>query len=1325
MNKQYVKEVLNYYKDVLETDYYLDFIFDEKGRIEQSNKDCSELAYFFFGLKNQIDGKNIFINNLSSIFEKKQAKKYKISPSEILNLFYTPLMIQVNDDKDNLLNIAPFFIKIPIVDIENPFDNAQKVINVFLDTENNDSFEENIFYGNQIMINPAFFIEPFELLDISFLEVLDKLRRDNAKGNSIENMRQFAEYFLDVIKALKGNNEIDKSELEEGGQRSIIKNLRSIFERELNNILETKEINKNIVISDTPYFFAENLSKKKDNKMIQGLLKVYNYIEKADIDENNILSLLLKGNKYKYSPVPYEKVQNDNVTINMTPTLNNELSLKHYGSLSSEYDLTTSQKYCMNITNTNLPIIAFNGPPGTGKTSLLRAMIGNITAKNALRCYEEFLSRKDKFSFSIPLISYSTNNRALDNIVEGIYDAYNEIRTSLKDSDKILMESWIDPNFTFQYKNSDKKNMTIENNFNNIGLSVPIIKTVNSLNESNPDKPIFTTSLQTLNQLVSSVQNKPKLYIEEYMLKLNQFRRVCNDDFVKNRHLDALSQATKFLFQEINKTIKELNTCNQKLNRWLNSKVDVNELGLIQNISEKLNIEQQKTTTKIEYDFFITFVKDNIETIKESILNYHNEIDVLEQSYTKELDTLHKQYKDIEDNVYFEYEKSLFKINNDLNLFVTQNESYKNEQIKAVTKQYNEQIEKQQKLFTQNSFFKKLYMKILKEDKKEYKIIEDKFQNSINEIEKQYDDKIKNIEVSNENLLQEVQEKYTQSIKRYEEDKKSNIIFIQNNFQNTKKTIEQNFKDEFKLLGWSNSSISDINNTIIDIEVNINKLEIVDKFFYDEYEQKIKDIYQNADKELRTYIYLCSKHLLEGLFLYEVYSLNQSKISTQKCFGCGTKDSLNDPVENEKGNMTYKCKNCDFLFTNKDDDFHIKRKLSNSEIVRLFEDKYIYINNKGYTLKKEGTFWNIKPYVNISQNSSNSSMPQEQMLRYLSIFFPIVNTTCHSFGNVLPIKESYIENMLIDEAGMILSPYAVNIYTAKRVFVFGDEKQIEPVYPLGVKGKSSKKDEDNPTEYKTKKEEINGYLLKKHISKPNIVKVKEFASVLNSSIMSLANKSVYIKNPYIQHTLDGDLWLMEHFRCRDNIIDFCNQEIYNGIMNLQKGNNNQECHFDFIETTIDAQSKDGSKYNTHEANEIINHIKQRLIYCKTLDEKKEILKNIGIISPFKQQEYELNKIIKRENLDGLVAGTVHKFQGSEREIIYFSTTVGETNSCANSFYNNEEKPNIINVAISRAKEKFIIVGNRAKLAEDTQSLTGKLIKYIDTINSNCINNSKF
>ena len=337
------------------------------------------------------------------------------------------------------------------------------------------------------------------------------------------------------------------------------------------------------------------------------------------------------------------------------------------------------------------------------------------------------------------------------------------------------------------------------------------------------------------------------------------------------------------------------------------------------------------------------------------------------------------------------------------------------------------------------------------------------------------------------------------------------------------------------------------------------------------------------------------------------------------------------------------------------------------------------------------------------------------MLRYLSVFFPIVNTTCHSFGNVLPIKESYIENMLIDEAGMILSPYAVNIYTAKRVFVFGDEKQIEPVYPLGIKGKSSKNNQNNSIEHKTKQEEINGYLLEKHISKPNIVRVKEFVSVLNSSIMSLANKSTYIKNPYIRHSLDGDLWLREHFRCRDNIIEFCNQEIYNGIMNLQKGNNPKKCHFDFIETTTNGQSKDGSKYNIDEAKNIIEHIKARLVNCKTKDERKIILKSIGIISPYKQQEYTLNNIIKKEKLDGLVAGTVHKFQGSEREFIYFSTTVGFTDSCNNSFYNREEKTNIINVAISRAKEQFIIVGNKVKLSEDTQSLTGKLIKYIDAL----------
>ena len=1314
MNNQYVKEILAYYKDVLETDYYLDFIFDEKGRIEQTNNDYSELAYFFFGLKNMADGADIFINNMNKIFDKKQAKKYKTSPSEILNIYYTPLMIQVSDDKDNLLNIAPFFIKIPIIDVENPFYNAQKVIDVFKDLENDDTFEINIFHGNQIIINPAFFIEPFELIDITFLQVLDKLRKDNAKGNSIENMRQFAEYFLDVIKALKGNKEIDKRELEEGGKRSIIKNLRSIFEKELKNTLELNQIKKNITISDTPYFFAENISKKKDNKMIKGLLKIYNHIESSDISENNVLSSLLKGNKYKYSPVPYNNVQNDNVTVNMTPLLNNKLSLKHYGALSSEYDLTTSQKYCMNITNTNLPIISFNGPPGTGKTALLRAIIGDITAKNALRCYEEFLSRKDKFSFSTPLISYSTNNRALDNIVEGIYDAYNEIRDSLKESDKVLMESWINPNFTITYKNSKKESITLNDDFNNIGLSVPIIKNANSINESNPDKPIFTTSLKTLSQLISSVQSKPKLYIEEYMLKLNQFRRVCKDEFVSKRHLDSLSVATRFLYQEINKNVKELNIRNQKLNRWLNTKIDVNELGLIQSISEKLNIEQQEVTTKEEYELFINFVNKNMETIKSTILNYHNEVNILSTIYNNEIDTLYKQYNDVEDKVYAEYEQSVNMVKDSLNLVLTKSEGFKNNQIKITQEQYDNHFEKQKKLFDQNSFFKKLYIKILKEDKKEYQIIKDNLENSITEIEERFDNKIKDIKKDSENSLIEIKDKYTQSKEKYKDDKQLNIVLVQDNFQNSKNTLENNFKDEFVLLGWNTKNISNINNTIIEIESNIHKLKIADKFFYDEYEKEIKSVYKNADKELRTYIYLCSKHLLEGLFLYEIYSLNKSKLSTKKCFSCDRKDTLYSEI-NEKGNEVCKCKRCNFLFINKDDDLNIKRKLSNSEIVRLFEDKYVSVNGKVYTLKQNGIFWNIKSYNSVNNNTDNTSLPQEKMLRYLSVFFPIVNTTCHSFGNVLPIKESYIENMLIDEAGMILSPYAVNIYTAKRVFVFGDEKQIEPVYPLGIKGKSSKNNQNNSIEHKTKQEEINGYLLEKHISKPNIVRVKEFVSVLNSSIMSLANKSIYIKNPYIRHSLDGDLWLREHFRCRDNIIEFCNQEIYNGIMNLQKGNNPKKCHFDFIETTTNGQSKDGSKYNIDEAKNIIEHIKARLVNCKTKDERKIILKSIGIISPYKQQEYTLNNIIKKEKLDGLVAGTVHKFQGSEREFIYFSTTVGFTDSCNNSFYNREEKTNIINVAISRAKEQFIIVGNKVKLSEDTQSLTGKLIKYIDAL----------
>ena len=62
---------------------------------------------------------------------------------------------------------------------------------------------------------------------------------------------------------------------------------------------------------------------------------------------------------------------------------------------------------------------------------------------------------------------------------------------------------------------------------------------------------------------------------------------------------------------------------------------------------------------------------------------------------------------------------------------------------------------------------------------------------------------------------------------------------------------------------------------------------------------------------------------------------------------------------------------------------------------------------------------------------------------------------------------------------------------------------------------------------------------------------------------------------------------------------------------------------------------------------------------------------------------------------GLALGTVHRFQGGERSIILFSTTITEPSSLG--FMNS--RVNLINVAASRAREHLITLGHAPTLRE--------------------------
>lgn len=110
-------------------------------------------------------------------------------------------------------------------------------------------------------------------------------------------------------------------------------------------------------------------------------------------------------------------------------------------------------------------------------------------------------------------------------------------------------------------------------------------------------------------------------------------------------------------------------------------------------------------------------------------------------------------------------------------------------------------------------------------------------------------------------------------------------------------------------------------------------------------------------------------------------------------------------------------------------------------------------------------------------------------------------------------------------------------------------------------------------------------------------------------------------------------------------------------------------------------------------------------------------KKIGIITPFANQKRLLEEQLLENHLTDVTCGTVHAFQGDQKDIILFSLAV--TDRTPQSTYqwlkNNKE---LINVATSRAKEKLIVLSSSEYLdalhGNDPDDDIYELVEYVKT-----------
>ncbi|MPM88582.1 hypothetical protein SDC9_135686 [bioreactor metagenome] len=145
----------------------------------------------------------------------------------------------------------------------------------------------------------------------------------------------------------------------------------------------------------------------------------------------------------------------------------------------------------------------------------------------------------------------------------------------------------------------------------------------------------------------------------------------------------------------------------------------------------------------------------------------------------------------------------------------------------------------------------------------------------------------------------------------------------------------------------------------------------------------------------------------------------------------------------------------------------------------------------------------------------------------------------------------------------------------------------------------------------------------------------------------------------------------------------------------------------FIDTKLEPFS---TKTNFSEVEIIIDLIAEvKMLYGESFNQK-----TLGIISPWRRQCNEILNRLSDIDKQIITVDTVERFQGSEREVIIFSAATNNLHLLdllsESKLIDDELVDRKLNVAITRAKHKFILLGNYELLCK--KEVYRKLIKQI-------------
>ena len=295
---------------------------------------------------------------------------------------------------------------------------------------------------------------------------------------------------------------------------------------------------------------------------------------------------------------------------------------------------------------------------------------------------------------------------------------------------------------------------------------------------------------------------------------------------------------------------------------------------------------------------------------------------------------------------------------------------------------------------------------------------------------------------------------------------------------------------------------------------------------------------------------------------------------------------------------------------------------------------------------------------------------------------PVWSITNLSARGTLPLIDGLFDLVVIDEASQCDAASALPLLVrGKRAMVIGDECQLQHITSLG-----ERREEAIAQRCGLDPDELARFGYRAN-------------SCFGLALSSLGRPPIML-----------DL----HFRSHPAVVEFSNLQFYSGRLTMC-GTARPPAGMSALEwVSASGRCERGAGNRSWRNRGEAALVATRL--SGEIDAYRQRNLSVGVVTPFVAQARAIKSELRRVGGDAMYeeieVATAHRFQGDERDVIYFSPVIDTGSSRQVADFAAD--PNLLNVALTRARSRVVVVGNARACRKHPNQLQA-LVEHVEAL----------